>query len=456
MAKEKKRIGRILVIVCILMVLGGLTWLGAILFEGESPSIVLEPLPEYISKPQLFKVIMSDQVRGLRLIRVTANQEGREMPLLETTFPATGILSRKSTHQSEVTFTLDPATLKLAQGRVDLTVQVWDHSMRRGGDGNLSIISHKMLVDTIPPSVHALSPVNYVNMGGTGLVVYQASPDTIESGVMVGDLLFKGYPADEDGKSNHHVCYFGLNQDETPDTKLFLWARDRAGNEARAGFNYRIRRKRFQEERIEITDRFLGMVLPYFSSYPLPADASDIDKFLWINRELRRQNAETFFSLRDRTSPKRLWEGVWLRQANAANMARFGERRQYYYKGQKVDEQIHLGVDLASLAHSPIQAANNGRVIFADQLGIYGLTVVLDHGQGLASVYSHLSRIEVSLDQEVKMGEVIGISGQTGLAGGDHLHFSVMVGGVFVDPLEWWDEHWIQDNITRKLALLTP
>ncbi|MCP4682337.1 MAG: M23 family peptidase, partial [Desulfobacterales bacterium] len=44
--------------------------------------------------------------------------------------------------------------------------------------------------------------------------------------------------------------------------------------------------------------------------------------------------------------------------------------------------------------------------------------------------------------------------GQTGLAGGDHLHFGVMVGGVFVNPIEWWDSHWIQDNITRKLALL--
>jgi hypothetical protein len=456
MPKEKKRIGLILVIVCILIVLGVVAWFAAILFEGESPAISLDPLPEFISKPTLFKVTMNDQVRGLRLIRVMANQEGREIPLLETTFPGSGILSRQATHQAEATFTVDPAALKLAQGRVELSVQVWDHSMRRGGDGNLSIISHKMLVDTIPPSVHALSPLNYVNMGGTGFVVYQASPDTLESGVMVGDLLFRGYPGDEGDKENQHVCYFGLKQGETPDTKLFLWARDRAGNEARAGFNCHIRRKRFQTERIEITDRFLGMVLPYFSSYPLPAESSDIEKFLWINRELRAKNAETFFSLRDRTSPNQLWEGVWLRQANAAKMSGFGERRQYYYKGQEVDAQIHLGVDLASLAHSPVQAANRGRVILADQLGIYGRTVVLDHGQGLASVYAHLNRIDVALDQEVKEGEVVGVSGQTGLAGGDHLHFSVMVGGVFVDPLEWWDEHWIQDNVTRKLALLKP
>ena len=122
-------------------------------------------------------------------------------------------------------------------------------------------------------------------------------------------------------------------------------------------------------------------------------------------------------------------------------------------KGEKIDEQSHLGIDLASLPNSPVQAANNGRVIFAGRNGIYGLMVVLDHGQGLASIYGHLSTIDVMLDQDVKKGDVIGHTGQTGLASGDHLHFSVMVNGVFVNPIEWWDAHWIKDNITDKLAL---
>ena len=135
-------------------------------------------------------------------------------------------------------------------------------------------------------------------------------------------------------------------------------------------------------------------------------------------------------------------------------MARIARYRGYYYKGKKVDEQLHLGIDLASLSNSPGPAANHGRVIFADGLGIYGLTVVLDRGQGLSSVYGHLSSIKVRLDQDVSKGDIIGFTGQTGLASGDHLHFSVMVNGVFVNPIEWWDGHWIEDNITRKLALL--
>jgi murein DD-endopeptidase MepM/ murein hydrolase activator NlpD len=236
--------------------------------------------------------------------------------------------------------------------------------------------------------------------------------------------------------------------------KVHLWAKDRAGNESTGSFNYKILRKRFLQERINITDRFLKRILPYFSFYPLNPSDTDLKKFLKINRELRNENGSVYYNLKTNTNSERLWDGTWIRLKNAATMAKFADRRSYYYKGKKVDQQVHMGVDLASLANSEVQAANRGRVIFADRLGIYGLTVVLDHGQGLASVYAHLSKINVQPNQEVSKGMTIGVTGQTGLAGGDHLHFAVMVNGVFVNPIEWWDGHWIQDNITRKLALL--
>jgi murein DD-endopeptidase MepM/ murein hydrolase activator NlpD len=237
-------------------------------------------------------------------------------------------------------------------------------------------------------------------------------------------------------------------------TPVLLWAKDKAGNISKAEFPLHLRRKRFRKERINITDRFLDRMLPYFSFYAPAREGAPIDRFLKINGDLRKENAETFFALRTDTVPTRLWEGGWVRLKNAANMAQFADHREYFYKGQRIDEKVHMGVDLASLVHSEIQAANHGRVIYRDRLGIYGNTVVLDHGQGVASVYAHLSSFTVEPGQEVRKGDVVGYTGQTGLAGGDHLHFGIMVGGVFVNPIEWWDPHWIQDNITRKLALL--
>jgi murein DD-endopeptidase MepM/ murein hydrolase activator NlpD len=106
--------------------------------------------------------------------------------------------------------------------------------------------------------------------------------------------------------------------------------------------------------------------------------------------------------------------------------------------------------------HIPVVAANDGKVIYAGDLGIYGNCVVLDHGYGLQSIYAHLSQIGVTSGDLVKKHQPIGNSGATGLAGGDHLHYSMQVDGVQVNPIEWWDGKWIRDRILSKLPSATP
>jgi murein DD-endopeptidase MepM/ murein hydrolase activator NlpD len=118
---------------------------------------------------------------------------------------------------------------------------------------------------------------------------------------------------------------------------------------------------------------------------------------------------------------------------------------------KKVDQQVHLGYDLAVTQHVPVVAANDGRVVWAADLGIYGNCIVVDHGYGLQSIYGHLSRIDVKPGDMVKKGQTMGHSGSTGLAGGDHLHFSMQVDGVQINPVEWFDAHWIHDRILSKL-----
>jgi hypothetical protein len=453
MAKNRN-IGLIAAVISILVVLGLLGWFLLTIFESEKPQIQLAPLPEFLTEKQEVVLTVTDVKRGIRRVEVCVKQAGRTMSVLENTFPFEGLLNREGTHRFETRFAVDPSRLNLAQGRADLYVSAWDYSSRSGGDGNLSIFEHKMTVDTIPPAIRSLSSLNYVNVGGSGLVVYQTSSDATKSGLFVNETFFPGFPPGEGFEEGMHVCYFGIPLDVKGKPEVYLWAEDRAGNRSKGIFHCHIRQKRFRTDKINISDRFLEQIFPYFSPYLKDVTGQEVEKFLKINRELRRENALAFYNLRTQTSPGMLWEGVWLRLKNAANMAGFGDHRSYYYKGEKIDEQIHMGVDLASLANSEVQAANNGRVIFAEGLGIYGLTVVLDHGQGLASTYSHLSSIGVQMGQEVKKGDIIGATGQTGLAGGDHLHFGVMVNGLFVNPIEWWDSHWIQDNVIKKLDML--
>ncbi|MFZ7110737.1 MAG: M23 family metallopeptidase [Desulfatiglandales bacterium] len=450
--RKTKRFFYPLVLIPLLLILTLLGWFFAIVFEGDKPVAALQPLPAFLSGDQPFVLEADDRKRGLRSIRVTVTQEGREVKVFEEQFPFQGFLNRQGTHDYKKEFKIDPSVLNLAQGRVDLHIHVRDYSRRSGGDGNLNLIHHKMTVDTIPPSVSALSRMHNINRGGSGLVLYQTSSDTRISGVFVDDNFFPGSPAGKDPLKGYHVCYFALPHDSSSDPNIFLWAEDEARNVSRTTFYYHIIPKRFRKDKMNITDGFLERVIPYFSFYPMESEKTLIEKYLKINNALRKENDRTLQELVKKTAAVQLWEGPFLRQQNAATMARFADHRQYYYKGEKVDEQTHLGVDLASLANSSVPASNNGRVLFAGRVGIYGSTVLLDHGQGVVTVYSHLSRIDVAVDQEVKKGDIIGLTGQTGLAGGDHLHFAVMVHGLFVNPVEWWDSHWIKDNISIKLA----
>lgn len=451
--QKRKKVTFLFLVIIIVAGLGALGWFLACIFEGQPPSVKVEPLPEYLSGRQKLTIRVEDKNRGLRELKVSVEQEGRKIKILEKRFPFHGILNREGVHTFETELALDPKKMNLAQGRADLYARVWDYSRRSGGDGNLSVFQHKMRVDTVPPAIRVLSRQHYINLGGTGLVVYRVSSDTDQSGVYVNDYYFSGFPAGGNSDKEVHVCYFPVPQNLAGYPSIYLWAKDKAGNRSTSPFSYHIRKKRFRVERMNISDHFLKKVLPYFSFYHFDEKSTPSEKFLKINRELRKENALRFNEIGKKTSVDRLWEGTWMRLKNAASMARFGDRRRYYYHGKEIDRETHMGVDLASIAHSKVPAANDGIVVFADRMGIYGNTVVIDHGQGLMSSYSHLSKIDVAVGDTVRKGNIIGETGRTGLAGGDHLHFAVMVGGVFVNPIEWWDSHWIRDNITKKLAL---
>lgn len=138
-------------------------------------------------------------------------------------------------------------------------------------------------------------------------------------------------------------------------------------------------------------------------------------------------------------SPQKLWRGKLLRPNTGETTTGYGVRR--YYNGVFANDYYHRGIDYAGNYGSAIVAPADGRVVLigreADGFKIHGNCVGLDHGQGVSSIYLHMSRINVKAGDFVKAGQTIGALGNTGAATGPHLHWGLYVHGLSVDPTPW-------------------
>jgi hypothetical protein len=310
-------------------------------------------------------------------------------------------------------------------------------------------VSTSFDVDVVlePPRLAVDDAQHYINQGGSELVTFTVSGDWSEAGVKVGPYTFRSFPMP--GRApTERFALFGFPWDLPVDTVPHVYARNAAGTEVTGRFWFKVFPKPFRTRDLEITDAFLDKVVNQID----PGGSGDLlARFLRINRDLRKQNNQALADLRLKTEERVLWNGPFSQLANSQVEAHFADVRSYIYKGKKVDQQVHLGFDFAATQHVPVVAANDGRVVWAADLGIYGNCIVVDHGYGLQSIYGHLSKIDVKVGDMVKKGQAMGQSGSTGLAGGDHLHFSMQVDGVQVNPLEWFDAHWIHDRILSKL-----
>ncbi len=413
-----------------------------LLVLSSESSLKIDPSPKVIGADTKFTVRVTNP-HGVRRFTALLEQDGTSV-LYEWKQPARRIffLGRNDA-PAEMRFAAGAKTApKLKDGKARLVIEAQSNDFR----ASTQRMAWDVEVNSRPPRVVADGHQHYINQGGAELVTFKVSGYWTEAGVRVGPYTFRSFPV-PGGSKEDRFSLFAFPWDVDANTVPVVYARNPSGTEARAQFWFKVFPKKFRVRDLELTDPFLEKVVSEID----PDSTGDlITRYLKINRDMRKANNQALADLRLKTEERILWNGPFYRYGKTESF--FADTRNYIYKGKQVDRQTHLGFDLSDVQHAPIVAANDGKVVFADRLGIYGNCMVIDHGYGLQSIYGHMSEFGVKPGDMVKKGQEIGRSGMTGLAGGDHLHFSMQVDGVQVQPIEWWDDHWIQDRVLSKIG----
>jgi murein DD-endopeptidase MepM/ murein hydrolase activator NlpD len=435
-----------LLVVLLAIIVAGLATAGIYLrprFESDPPQVSLAPNADALGVAPV-EVTVSDAGTGLKSVTATLTAGGTEHKIIAEDY-ARPVPEKK--------FTIEAAKIPgIKEGPAVLRIAARDNSLRNSFRGSETVIEKQVTIDVTPPTIELVADDRYIDFGGVGALVYKVSPDTAASGVRIGERFFPGFQGPVKGHPDQYFVLFAHPYDAPPEVRAALVATDKAGNTREMRLAYELKNVRYKKSTIAISDDFYqNKVVPLLGDVSKRQGAVK-DVFIAVNKGVRKENEDKITQVTSRVTPAILWSGAFKQLTNSKVEANFADARTYTYQGQPIDTAYHLGYDLSVTKHYPVEAANSGKVAFTGDLGLYGNTVIIDHGLGLYTLYGHLSQIDVKPGDSITARQTIGKTGETGFAGGDHLHYGVYLDGVAVLPVEWWDPKWIRDNIEPKLA----
>lgn len=414
---------------------------GYIFFKDlDGPTVQISPETDRISPASTLEITMADP-SGIRSLVVGIRKNNVLNVIYDKHF---------SDYLPERTVNVPLRDAQLREGAFELEIRATDGSMAGFGQGNTRTTLLPMRLDIRPPRISLKNLPPNVRRGGAAVIRYSIDEPVTQNGVLIDNYFVPGFLQ----KNGEYLCFFPFPYTMSAreyKNAVQITATDLAGNVTKSRLNVTAIERPFKNDRLNLSDNFLQAVASKLAH--LAPDMTDpMECYLYINNEVRKANAKMLQNLRDDTAAAMLWDGTFLRMPRSAPRAGFADHRTMLYQGKPVAESWHLGFDLASVRNDNVPAANSGRVIFTGELGIYGNLIVIDHGLGLMSLYSHLSETLIKAGDVVSKGQIIGKTGETGLAFGDHLHFGIIVGGKEVTPLEWIDAKWIKDNVTSRVT----
>ncbi len=414
---------------------------------SATPVVHLQPSVTALGSATPLTIQASDP-HGIREVAVSVEQNGQSYNALDAKQPARHVFWQHGAADGVWNLTVGTKTFpQLKDGKAQLTVEITSNDFR----GKTVRVDQDVTVVTRPPVLTVDSDQHYLYLGMADLVTFNVSGNWTEAGVRVGDQTFRSWPMPDGKPGLFSLFAFAWNM--PAGTSPLVYATDPAGNQVTGAMVFQFPAKeqpKYRVRDLQLDDHFIQKVINELD----PSGSGDpVARFVKINSEMRRDNNKTLSDLRLKTEGRFLWSQPFLQQHNSKVESNFADVRNYIYQGKKIDQQVHLGYDLSITQHVGVEASNDGRVVYAAPLGIYGNCIVVDHGYGLQTIYGHLSEIAVHEGDMVKRGQIMGKSGQTGMAGGDHIHFSMQLEGIQIDPKEWWDSHWIKDHVAKRVNL---
>ncbi len=454
----KNGLSRITIILILFSIIFFLLYIGYKLFFIPDPAVIGTEAFNFLSAEKTIKL----QGENLSSLEISVFQGNKKVELL-----------KDKTEIIEKTYILQikPKDLELTDGAAIILV--------KAKAGILKEVKYEIssIIDTVPPTLEVVKAPFSINQGSGGFAVLRAKDaDSVfvkltNPARSQENQFFKAFEAskatDSEPESSIEIkskrltnrsrkiitkkyyvflpAPFNVNEGSV----FYAIARDKAGNQNLKALPTRLKTKKFKLSSINIDDHFINTVVSPLLNETNVSDPESA--FIRINEELRKDSLERLRNIAKKSESTIIWKEHFLQLRNSKVMATYGEQRTYLYNGKKISKSVHLGYDLASFAHASVEASNTGIVRFTGDLGIYGNTIIIDHGLGLMSLYGHLSEIMVKEGQALKKGDIIAKTGATGFAGGDHLHFGIMIHGFEVSPLYWWDQHWINVNVLNYL-----
>ena len=359
--------------------------------------------------------------------------------------------------QKEIILDIEPPKLDMfykGQNTV-LEIEVVDNSKWNFLEGNKVVKEIDVMIDTKKPIANVIGNSRYIQRGGSGVVVVKVKDENLKDAyISFNDK--KQFKLTPFYKEDYYVALIAWPMDISSFNRINLIVTDKAENKTITKVPFYIQKKNFKTDKIKLTEKFIKNVSANVleqSFEPIPDNLKDI--FVYSNTVLREKNIKTIEQTVSKNSSIDRIDSfdinAFKRLRGSKTVATYGEKRHYYLNGEKINEAWHLGIDWASVKKAPVRSSNEGIVIFKNYLGLYGNSIIIDHGMGLSTLYAHTSSQHVDFGEDIGKNKKIASTGSTGAVFGDHLHFGVLIQGVEVNPIEWMDKNWIKLRITDIL-----